>query len=98
MPLEIGAFRRGDCNDDGKCDIADAVWMVSELFGEGPPTRCREAADCNDDGVQDISDVIHSIGYQFLGTPPPPPPYPDCGIDPDSTPESCPGGAMTACW
>ena len=34
-------FLRGDPNDDGRNDIADAIWIVAELFRGGPETDCR---------------------------------------------------------
>jgi hypothetical protein len=93
---QISPMIRCDANADGKVNIADAVWIVAELFYGGPPTACREASDCNDDGLTDLSDVVYNIGYRFLGESPPPAPFPGCDVDPDSTVDSCPFGS-TSC-
>ncbi|MGQ9590666.1 MAG: dockerin type I repeat-containing protein [Planctomycetota bacterium] len=75
-------FRRGDPNDDGKMDIADAVFGLNWLFLGGPTPSCIDAADTNDDGEVNISDPISLLNFLFLGGPSPPPPMPDCGEDP----------------
>jgi len=74
-------FERGDANDDGSLNIADAVYLLATLFSGGPAPHCLDAADSNDDGFLDISDVIFSVTYIFAGGPPPPAPYPACGLD-----------------
>lgn len=61
------SFRRGDCNDDGNVDIADAVSTLGSLFlGHGDPD-CDDACDSNDDGAVDILDAINTLGLLFLG-------------------------------
>ena len=86
----VGEFRRCDSNNDGQVNLADPVWLVLELLQGGPTTACYDAADCNKDGRKDLSDAIFAVNYLFRGGTRPPPPFADCGIDPDSTPESCP--------
>jgi hypothetical protein len=76
-------FLRGNANGDSRVDIADPIWILNELFRGGPGTTCRDAADANDDGGLDISDPILLLNRQFLGTEPPPPPFPGCGTDPE---------------
>jgi hypothetical protein len=72
-------FIRGDSNNDGKVDVADAIWIFYELFLGGPLTPCRAAADTNGDDSVDLSDGIYVLAYQFLGENPPPAPFPGCG-------------------
>ena len=48
----------------------------------GGTIPCDNAADSNDDGTLNIADAIALLGYLFNGATPPPPPFPDCGIDP----------------
>jgi hypothetical protein len=79
FPPAAGTFRRGDSNDDGKVDISDGIWIISELFGGGPPAGCRAAADANFDHAVDLSDALYLIEYNFHGGSPPPLPFPDCG-------------------
>ena len=78
---KVKNFRRGDSNNDGKVDIADPIWIVNELFRQGPASPCQDAADANDSGVIDSSDVVHLINYLFKGGETPAAPFPDCGPD-----------------
>jgi len=82
-------FLRGDGNSDGRLDIADGIFIFNYLFLQGPEPDCLDAADANDDGAVDGSDGIYIINYQFLDGPPPPPPFPETGLDPteDDLPE-----------
>ena len=76
-------FLRGDCNADGRVDIADGVSTLNVLFvgGEEPP--CRDAADTNDSGVLDISDAVAIFNHLFADGDAPPMPGPSvCGPDP----------------
>ncbi len=69
-------FIRGDIHIDHQLDIADPIWLISELFFGGPLSTCLEAGDLNLDGQRDISDAIFMIGYCFLGVASPPPAVP----------------------
>ena len=74
---------RGDCNDDGACNIGDAIFILDVLFGGGGSANCKNACDTNDDGALNIADPTYKLNFLFLvGSPPPPSPYPDCGPDP----------------
>ncbi len=75
------SFRRGDVNQDGKYDIADAIKALSYLFSSEPST-CHDAIDVNDDGKVDIADPIKLLSHLFAGDLYIPPPFPDCGNDP----------------
>lgn len=75
-------FIRGDANEDGRVNIADPIWTLTELFRAGPVTERREAADSDGDGAVRISDAVYTLHYQLLGGPPPPPPFPECGEAP----------------
>jgi hypothetical protein len=75
-------FRRGNANDDLRLDIADAIWLVNELYLEGPATPCPDDADANDDGLLDASDIVYLIEYLFRAGGSPPAPFPECGTDP----------------
>jgi hypothetical protein len=80
---EAVEFLRCDPNDDGRSDIADAVWIVNELFRGGPASRCVDSADCDDSGIEDLTDAVYCVNYQFRGGSAPPVPFPNCGEDPD---------------
>ena len=77
-----GIFLRGNSNGDAKVNIADAIWILDELFYGGHPFPCEKAADANGDGTVDISDATYLVRYQFFAASSPPPPFPNCGVDP----------------
>ena len=81
-------FIRGDANQDGNIDLADAVSCLTYLFGGGSST-CTLALDANDDGQLNIADPIMLLGYLFAGGAPPTSPFPDCGEVPDTGDLSC---------
>jgi len=84
-------FRRGDCNQDGGFDIADAVTVLDTLFAGGDPFECADACDGNDDGSVDIADPILLLGVLFQGSSPVPAPGsgPGCGSDPTADALDC---------
>ncbi len=76
------AFVRGDANQDGRIDIADAISTLSYLFGgAGRLLPCADAADANDDEALNIADAIRILGALFGGQGQLPPPN-ACGYDP----------------
>ena len=91
-PFSEPTFVRGDCNGDVIVDIADGIFLLNQLFQNGPPSNCNEACDANDDGMADQSDAVYVFGYRFLDGPEPPAPFPDCGLEPlqDCDSSNCP--------
>lgn len=87
----VATFLRGDCNDDGGADIADAISLLSFLFPSGPATTlsCENACDGNDDGALDIGDAIAVLAALFSGGSIPEPT--SCGADPTMDPLTCDG-------
>ncbi|MCA8961871.1 MAG: hypothetical protein KDC38_15205 [Planctomycetes bacterium] len=81
-------FIRGDANTDGLRDLADAIYSLDHLFGDGPAV-CRDAMDVNDDGELDVADPIYLIMYLFVGATPPAEPTSWCGVDPTSDALDC---------
>jgi hypothetical protein len=78
-----GSFIRGDANNDGALNIADAIFVLAMLFSGGPPAPCPDAADVNDDGAINIADAIYALSFLFTpGGSPPPAPHPLAGLDP----------------
>lgn len=84
-------FRRGDVNQDGSVNIADAVGTLSYLFSAGSPGNCHDAMDMGDNGAVDISDAIYLLGFLFSSGPAPLAPFGACGEDP--TADALPCGA-----
>jgi len=74
-------FNRGDANTDGELNIADAVFILTYLFGD-THLPCEKAADSNDDGQLNIADAITLLSHLFAGQGPLPEPFGEfCGID-----------------
>jgi hypothetical protein len=89
-----GLFLRGDTNSDLLTDLGDPIFLLDVLFTGGSTLLCVDAGDSNDDGQVDVADVIYLLSFLFLQGAPPPPPWPDCGLD--ETPGdtlSCDGSA-----
>ncbi len=87
-------MQRGDANNDGTGNIADAIFIINWQF-VGGPSLCMQAMDANDDETVNVADVIYLISYNFTGGPAPQPPFPACGIDP--TPGALTCDTYTAC-
>ena len=73
------AFLRGDCNDDGAVNIADATCALNWLFAGGPAPGCIAALNTNGDAKVDIADPVSLLNFLFAGGSPPVAPFPDCG-------------------
>jgi len=87
-------FTRGNANNDLGIDIADSIWIVNELYLQGPATPCPDDADANDDGLVDASDVVYLIEYLFRAGASPPAPFPECGSDPTPDDIGCFGPSL----
>ncbi len=85
----IVLFHRGDANEDGGVNLADGVYVLNFLFGDGPEPACREAANANDDRSLDVADPIFLFNFLFGDGDPIPSPGPaslPCGSDPPESP------------
>ncbi len=80
-------IKRGDVNNDGGVNIADAIFMLNDLFGDGSAPTCLETADVNGDTGYNIADAIFLLNNLFGDGPPPigghGPRGADCGPDPE---------------
>jgi len=90
-------YLRGDCNTDGDLNVADAVFLLANLFAGGPISTCVDGCDSNDDGLLDIADAVFELAFLFSGgAAPPAPGVFSCGVDPTDdgldclTPGPCP--------
>jgi hypothetical protein len=57
----------GDADANGIVNVSDAVYLITYIFGGGPPPDPLELGDCTCDGVVNISDVVYLIAYIFGG-------------------------------
>lgn len=82
------AFIRGDDDGDGVLTISDPIQSLCAQFA-GCELACLDASDVDDNGEVNISDAIYSLAAQFSGGPPPPAPFPECGVDPTQDALGC---------
>jgi hypothetical protein len=78
-------FTRGDTNNDGIVDLADAISIFNDLFlGIPALAPCRDALDTDDTGILDLTDGIKILLFLFQTgeKDKPAPPFPDPGVDP----------------
>lgn len=88
-----GRFVRGDTNEDGVLDLADALRSIQLIVPPGPagppvPPKCRLSIDSNGDNATNIADPIYLLNWLFLSGPPPGNPFPDCGPSSDPVPNN----------
>jgi hypothetical protein len=95
-PPPLLQFRRGDANRDGGMNIADAVYVLQNIFAQGPDILCADAADANDDENLNIADAVYILQNIFAGGAPiPAPGAAECGPDPTGKPGG--GPDLPAC-
>lgn len=92
--IVMAQFRRGDANNDGAFNLADAVAILTVLFPNGTPLvpECDDALDANDDGSLNLADVVRLLGELFPSAGPNPlsaPGSSTCGSDPTSDSLDC---------
>lgn len=90
-------FIRGDADCDADLATPDAVHILRYKFIPGyPRPLCMDAADADDNGWVEMPDAVHIMRYLFIpGSPPPPPPFPECGCDPTPDDLNC---GCHPCW
>lgn len=81
-------YLRGDSNTDGQIGLQDPIFDLEYLFAAGP-SFCLAGQDVNASGDVDVSDPIYNVLFQFAGGPPPPAPFPGCGLGPATNTLSC---------
>ena len=79
---------RGDCNADSFYNLADPIFLLNALLGDGE-LLCLDACDPNDDGSINIADAIYQLLNFFGDSPPPVAPFPACGSDPTNDDLDC---------
>lgn len=75
-------FIRGDADENGRLEIADAMRILGWLFLGGRKPRCMDAADANATAEVNIADPIYILSYLYIGGPEPPAPFPFCAAVP----------------
>ncbi len=89
-------FKRGDANRSGSVNLADAIYVLQNLFVSGPPILCPDAADANDDEGVNLADAIYILQNLFTDGAAIPAPGPHtCG--PDMTPHPVSGLDLLSC-
>ena len=62
--VKLKEFKRGDCNDDERCDIADSASILAWQF-QGFVVNCEDACDINDDGKINLADAVYNLNFLF---------------------------------
>ncbi|MEM7164423.1 MAG: FG-GAP-like repeat-containing protein, partial [Planctomycetota bacterium] len=62
------SFNRGDANNDGAWNIADAIKILGFLFG-GETIDCEVAGDANDDESLNVADAVYALTALFSSGP-----------------------------
>jgi hypothetical protein len=52
-------------------DVGDIIFLLNNLFKNGPSPDPLEAENANCDGGVDVGDVVYLINYFFKSGPPP---------------------------
>ena len=77
-------------------NLADAVYILPNLFAQGPAILCPDAEDSNDDEGVNLADAVYILQNLFAQGPAIPAPGPGaCG--PDPTPHPLGGADLPAC-
>ncbi len=90
IPGGTPTFIRGDANADCTVNLGDAVYILQNLFANGPAISCLDAADTNDDESVNVADAIYGLQFLFANGPAIPAPHPLCGEDPSGSPSGGP--------
>ena len=83
------SFQRGEVNQDGSVNLADAVAILDLLFIGDFVSTCEKAADINDSGSIDTADAISLLAHLFEGSGPLADPFGACGTDSTSDSLTC---------
>jgi hypothetical protein len=67
--VRVEGFPCGDCNGDVRVTVADATYLVSFIYREGPESL--GSGDVNLDGRTTIADATYIVAYVYRGGPPP---------------------------
>lgn len=77
---EPPVFQRGDCDQDLRLGLADAIGVLLAVFASAP-ADCDDACDADDNGTLQPADALTILYYVFGRGNAPSPPFPDCGPD-----------------
>ncbi len=61
----------GDANNDGNCNVGDAVYLINYVFKGGPEPPCKAEGDANGDCNLNVGDAVYLISYVFNEGDPP---------------------------
>jgi len=75
--ITMRRFVRGECNNDGQVNLADALCSLNWLFFGGR-TTCVAALNSNGDTRVNIADPVSLLSYLFSGGDAPGAPFPAC--------------------
>jgi hypothetical protein len=62
---------RGDCDYDGKRNLADITALIAFVYLHGDPLASLRTGDLDDDGKINLADITRLIAFVYLDGPPP---------------------------
>jgi hypothetical protein len=65
LSIQVGIPYCGDCTGEGEINLGDVIYLLADLFRDGPPPDpvCKGDANCS--GYRDVGDVVVLINYLF---------------------------------
>ncbi len=63
----VDVIRIGDTNDDGTCNVGDAVFLINYVFKGGTAPDPVLSGDANCDGGSNVGDAVYIINFVFKG-------------------------------
>ena len=64
----------------GLTGVAPHCETKAQTFQDGVEPACELPCDINGDSGTDVADAVYLFLYTLLGGPPPPDPFPHCGV------------------
>jgi hypothetical protein len=71
ISLTFPTYLAGDANNDRSVNVGDAVYIINNVFKQGPAPLPLEAGDSNCDGGVNVGDAVHLISHIFKRGDPP---------------------------
>ena len=69
--MTIQSYVCGDANGNGDVNVADAVYIISYIFRDGPAPVPPAAGNANGDAQVNVADAVYLISYIFRSGPAP---------------------------
>jgi glucose/arabinose dehydrogenase len=61
----VCGFLCGDANSDGNVNLLDILFLIDDIYGQGPSPAIPEAADVNNSGDLNLLDILAMISFIY---------------------------------